>query len=157
MTSSSENGFYLSENFTYTSNKESLLNQMNETYQKIARASNAKEIAIYSEEEVITGQTFPGDTPQTKKIVYRKTFVFGAIAAGATLNIPHSISGATLYVNINGGVVTSVPDFRPIPYVSTTATDQLSVRIDATNIILVNGATGANIVSGICYLEYIRS
>ena len=156
MTSSPENsiGFYLEENFTYTKDKETLPNQMNEVYQKIARASNAKEIARYEEIETLTGQRFPGATPQTKKSIYRKVFIFGAIASGATLNIAHGLTGVTSYTRVYG-TITDGTNHYPLPRVSATLiTDQVSLDIIGANIRIINGATAVAVTSGFVILEF---
>lgn len=160
MTSSPENsiGYLLQENFTYTQNEESLHNQMNEVYQKIARASNAKEIGIYEETEIITGQRFFGATPQTKRSVYRKVFTFGAILAGGVLNIVHNINGLVSFTSITGTIITAVPDDRPLPYADAIAvTNQVSVLRNGINLVVTNGATAPNITSGILICEYMKA
>ena len=131
---------------------------MNEIYQKIARASNAKEIAIYEESELVTGQRFPGATPQVKRTGYRKVFLFGAIAAGSALNIAHNITGITEITKLYGSCVTNVVDYRPIPYVDVTAvTNQISILLSGLNIIVSNGATAPNVTLGMVICEYLKN
>lgn len=124
----------------------------------VANAVNIREIALYQDgQQVATGQQFsiPG-VATNKRNSFRKAFYFGAIATGATLNIPHGLTNVLILPKTLGGCNTDAPDYRPIPFVSATlVTDQISVREDATNIIIVNGATAPNITSGIVIIEYL--
>lgn len=129
-------GFYLEENFTYTRDKETLGNQMNEVYQKIARASNAKEIGIYEETEVLTGQRFPGDTPQEKRSIYRKVIDTGALPNAATSTVAHSLTDVTsdwTFTRIYGTAKDSTA-VRSIPLPNGSTTYPVCVWADATNV-----------------------
>lgn len=129
-------------------------------YNSIAQGINIREIAIYDLQEIVTGQQFFNTmNPQKKRFSFRRVYSFLAIAAGATLNIPHGLTNVTSYTHIYGTAVTSVPDNRPIPFTSATlVTDQIQFGpIDGTNIIIVNGATAPNITSGVVVLEYLKN
>jgi len=125
-----------------------------------ANALNVREIALYQNgQQTPTGQQFsiPG-TPVNKSYAFRKVFYFDNIASGATLLIPHGL-GATnvsIFTRITGGINTAKPDYRPLPFVSeATITDQVSVKADTTNIIIINGATAPDIINGIVKIEYL--
>lgn len=134
------------------------------TYTDISQAVNIREIALYQDgQAIITGQQFSvaGDN-QKKKYTYRKVYYFGAIAAGATLLIPHGITGLVQCTDIHGTCITDVVDYRPIPYSSTAAINQqISIRVFPSlpainaNIEIINGAGSPNITSGIVVLEYL--
>jgi len=127
-------------------------------YTNIANATNVREIALYDLNEIITGQQFFfGTDPQKKRTTFRKVFSIGAIAAGATLNTAHGLTNVTSYTKIYGTCVTATPDYRPIPYVSTTLNQQISIRVTATNIVIVYGAGAPNITSAIVVLEYLKN
>ena len=130
-----------------------------QTYIDIAQSSNFKEIGQYETIETVTGQRFFDiANPQVKFFTFRKSFAVGAIAAGASINIAHGITGIVNFTRIYGTCVTDVVDYRPIPMVSTTAlNEQISVKVDATNIVITNGAAAPNITSGLIVLEYIRT
>lgn len=126
-------------------------------YTDIAQAVNVREIALYQDTQpVITGQQFsdPGNA-QKKKYTFRTMYYFGAIAAGATLNIPHEIKNLFQLTHAYGTCVIG-NDFTSIPHVSTVALDeQISMEVTATDIEIINGAGGPNITSGIIVLEYL--
>ncbi len=132
--------------------------QLSNMYSAIAYRLNNREIALYGFQETLTGQkwTVSGNL-QKQNETFRKVFEFGAIAAGATLNIAHGITSITRIVKWYGGIVTA-NNKRPLPFVSATAvTDQVSVDEDGTNIVIVNGATAPAIVSGTVVLEFLKN
>ncbi len=129
-------------------------------YSDIARRLNDKEIALYDLVELVTGeQWFTTGDPQIKRGGFRQVYEVTAIAPGATLLIPHNISGVnttTTFTHIYGTAFTSFPDNRPIPFSSATVvTDQIEIEVRANNIRIVNGATAPAIVSGVVVLEYL--
>lgn len=127
-------------------------------YTDIAQAVNVREIALYQNgQPVITGQQFSDPTNnQNKKYTFRNVYYFGAIAAGATLNIAHGITGLAQFTHMYGTCVTAVVDYRPIPFSSTAAVNQqISLRVSGANIEIINGAASPNITSGIIVLEYL--
>lgn len=129
------------------------------SYTDLASSVNIREIAQYDLVELLTAQQFfmPGNSI-AKRLSYRKVFDIGAIAAGATVNIPHGIVGATIYTRISGTCVTDVVDYRPIPMTSVVALNQqIQIRVVGANIEIVNGAGGPNITGGIAILEYLKN
>lgn len=142
-----------------TKDPETLRYTLTESYTVLANSINQRELAYFESVETQSGQTFPDpNNAQNKLPVFRKTFDIGAIAPGATLNTAHGITGITRCTNIYGTCVTNVIDFRPLPRVSATlVTDQVSLDVDSTNIIIVNGATAPAITSAKVILEYLKS
>jgi len=140
-------------------NPEELERVLTQSYIDLAQAANFKEVGTYETTEIVTGQQFFNTAaPQNKRFTYRRCYVVGAIAAGATLLIPHGIAGIIMFTRMYGTCITNVVDYRPIPMVSaTTLTDQVSLRVVGANIEIVNGATAPNITSGVIVLEYIRT
>ena len=128
-------------------------------YRDIANCVNKREISIYELQEFLTGeQWFTVGNPQLKRQTYRQTYQIGAIAAGTTLNTAHGITGFTAFTHIYATAVTALPDNRPIPYASVTAVNQqIEIRVDATNIIISNGAAAPAITSAIVVLEYLKN
>jgi hypothetical protein len=132
---------------------------LTQTYIEISQSNNIKDTATYETTEIVTGQQFFNTAePQKKRFTYRQCYVVGAIAAGATLLIPHGIVGIIMFTRMYGTCITNVVDYRPIPMVSATVvTDQVSLRVVGANIEIVNGATAPNITSGVIVLEYLRT
>lgn len=152
---------FLQNTITFSKDPQQFLIQLTALYGQIARYVNSKEIAIYNLAETITGQQwFVSGNPQLTRLTNRKVFEFGAIAAGATSTRAHGITGfsALTFTKIYGTAITNVVDQRPIPFASAVAvTDQIEIRADATNIIIVNGATAPNITSAIVVLEMLKN
>ena len=137
------------------------LDKLNTIYTDIAKQTNCREIARYEATEILTGQQFYDPTnAQTRNSTYRKVFFFGAIASGATLNIAHGITGQTLFTYIGGGCLDVTPYYKPLPYVSMANLGfQIDIKIDAVNIIIVNGVAGTapKISKGVVVLEYLKN
>lgn len=128
-------------------------------YRNIANAVNAREISVFDLTEFLTGeQWFTVGNPQVKRQTYRKAFSIGAVSAGATVTTAHGLTGITSFTKIMGTAVTDVVDYRPMPFASATAVNQqIELRVDATNITIVNGASAPNITNAIVVLEYLKN
>jgi len=148
----------LTENINFGDSYEVFRKQFSNLYKDVARKVNNKERAFYPETEILNNQQFftSGD-PQKYRQVFRKVYEIGAIAAGVTLNTAHGLTGVTEFTRIYGTVVTSVPDYRPLPRVSTVnINQQISLDVVGANVVVINGAGGPNITSGIIVLEYLK-
>lgn len=149
---------FLPTNEVFPKDEGQRLIKLTSNYTDISQAVNVREISIYQNQQpVITGQQFSDvGTNQVKKYTFRNMFYFAAIASGATLTIAHHITGLVQCTDIHGTCVTDVVDYRPIPYSSATlVTDQISVLVTATDVVITNGATAPDITSGIIILEYL--
>lgn len=154
----SQAAFALAENISFSPDQKQFLNQFTEVYGKIARASNSKDVGIYDEVEILNGQKFFGATPQVKREAFRKVFNIGAIAAGATLATAHGLTNIAHFTRIYATVTTASSDYRPVPYVSVAAVNQgIEIKVDATNVTIINGSAAPNITSGIIILELLKS
>lgn len=157
MTTGSGSAF-LSTAETYPEDMSQLLIKLTSVHTDIANSVNVREISQFQDgQEIINGQQFSTTgNAQVKRYAFRKMFYFGAIATGATLPIAHGLAGFTAFTHIYGTIITDVVDYRPLPYVDTAAIgNQISVGVDAANIIIVSGATAPNVTSGIVVLEYL--
>jgi hypothetical protein len=129
-----------------------------EVFQSLANNINIRDISIYDLNEFISGQQWFSTNPQIKRQTFRKVFNLGAIATGATLTTAHGIGTFTEMTFINGTCITDVVDYRPIPYASATAVNQqIEIKVDAVNIVIINGAASPNITSAIVVLEYLKN
>ncbi len=150
-------GNYIPENYVIPDNLLQLQEFLKITLEEHSRFINRKEMAQYETIETQNNQTFPGTTPQAKIQIFRKILIFGAIAAGATLNIAHGVTGITDFTRIYGTFITAA-DNRPLPYVDVVnVTNQVSVRRVGANIVIINGATAPNITSGRVILEFMKN
>lgn len=132
---------------------------LNQSYIEVAQAVNSRIIGIFQPLASVTGETWfeevPGQMPMERTQTYRKIFRFGAIAAGATLSIPHAIANVQQFTRMYGTCITETPDYRPIPYASATAVDE-QIELNGTTTVLniINGASAPNIESGILVVEF---
>lgn len=148
--------FRVVENITFSKDFNQFLLQFSDLYQKLATASNSKDIGLYESVEILNGQQYFTAAPRIKSQVYRKCFLVTAIAPGATLNIAHGITYNEL-TRIYGTYHTAVRN-GPLPRVSATlVTDQVSLDVVGPNIVIINGATAQAILSGKVTLEYIKN
>lgn len=151
-------GNFVPEDYVIPDEADQLQEFLKRTLEEHARFLNRKEMAQYETVEVQVNQTFPGATPQAKIQIYRKIFEFGEILQGVALNIPHGIAGITDFTRIYGTCITDFPDNRPIPFADVTnVTNQILVARNALNIVVVNGATAPNIISGRIIVEFMKN
>lgn len=128
-------------------------------YRDISNNVNVRQIGVFDLEEFLTGERwFTAGNPQVKRQTFRIVFQIGPIVAGATSTTAHGLTGVTAYTHIYGTAITDVVDYRPIPYASATVvTNQIEIKVDATNITIINGATAPNITSALVVLEYLKN
>lgn len=152
-------GPFLPINQTFSQDQKAFWEQVTKSYADTARNVNIREIAIYETNENPTGeQWFTSGDPQVKRSAFRKVYEIGPIAAGATSTTAHGLTGVTAYTHIYGTAITAAPDNRPIPYASATAVNQqIEIKVDGTNITIINGAGAPNITSGIVVLEFLKN
>jgi hypothetical protein len=150
---------FLPVNQTFSQDWSQFLLQITKFYSDAGYTINAREIAFFDLIELPTGQQwFNTANTQIKRNGFRKTYNFSTIAAGATLNIPHGLTNISTFTHIYGTATTVTPTYLPLPYVSTVAAaNNVSLTVDNTNIIIINGAAAANISSGIIVLEYLKN
>jgi hypothetical protein len=153
------NAVFLPTTIQYPKDPQELIIRLNKAYEDIATRLNVKQIGIFDLVEFLTGeQWFTTANPQVKRQTFRKAFEIGAIAAGATSTTAHGLTNVTAYTHIYGTAITDVIDYRPIPYASATVvTEQIEIKVDATNITIINGATAPNITSALVVLEYLKN
>lgn len=148
---------YLVTSRKFPQDKIELESTLTKAYTEIAQTINARTIGLYEVIPVVTGNRYFNDgDPQNRRQSFRKVFNLGAVAAGATATITHGIKNLITCVMIYGTCETNAPDFRPIPYTSVTnVNEQIQINVTATQITVMNGAGGANILNGIIILEYL--
>lgn len=124
----------------------------------LTSAINDREIGNYSTAEQNTGKKlFPSSSGRAQRDIYRKVFSIGNITAGSTSNTAHNLSNLSTVVELKGVLLTASNDFRPIPYVSTTALNEgIELLATSSNIVIVVGGGSPNITSGLVVMEYIR-
>ena len=149
----------LDENLIISKGWEEFQEQFTKLYRDIATKVNNKERAFYPLEfEIINDQRmFNANDTSEYRSVFRKVFSIGTIVAGATDNTAHGLTDITDLTRLFGAVLTTVPDRRPLPRVSTAnINQQISLDIVGANIVIINGAGGPDITRGIVVLEFTK-
>ena len=129
--------------------------EINKSYVDIANCVNNRTISLFpTSRPAITGENFFLSKNQRQQTL-RQVYPFGAIATGTSISINHNIQNIVQFSAIYGTCITSLPDYRPIPYASVAANGNIDLRVTSTQIIINNGAGAQNITSGIIILEWI--
>jgi len=102
---------------------------------------------------IVTGERWylEGETSgkQTQRIV---------IQIAASGSFPHNLDLSTsLGVTKITGTFTDGTNWYPLPYVSTTVTNQVSVSVTPTNVVITAGSTAPVITSGFVIIEFLSS
>lgn len=128
---------------------------LTDTYKRTVDSMNTKVGGLYPLQEVASFKRFFTEgEPFKYRNIYRKTFVVDP----AVLNFPHNIPGIVFVTEMYGVMLTSQPDWRPIPFTSASlVTDQVSLKVTTTNIVIVKGATAPAIVEAFVVLEYVKN
>lgn len=134
-------------------------------YKRIADAVNKKEGSLYTLIELGNFQRyFVTADPQTLRNGYRKCFDMvslnlGPIAPGATVSVPHGITGLFQATRIYGAAKNSdaTPRFMPLPFASATGTRNIEIYLTATNVVLVNGSTQTTLTQATIVAEYLKN
>jgi hypothetical protein len=135
--------------------------ELTRTYTDIASKVNNRIIAVFpTNQPAVTGESWFLTNQRQQTI--REVYSFGAINAGAELDIPTNITNFTQFTRIYGTVVTAVPDYRPLPYVdSVTLTNGIALLVGTVagiqQIRIIVGTTSPNITNGLVVLEWLSS
>jgi hypothetical protein len=169
---------YLRTTREFPENIQKLCVQVNKSYIDIANAVNNRTISIFpTTRPAITGESWFINQNQRQQTL-RQIYSFGAIAAGAELDIPtgnriNTTTGIpidiTAFTRIYGTVITTTgsngqPDYRPLPYVDpnslTTSMAILVGNVVISGVVtqcirIVLGPTAVPVTSGIAVIEWL--
>jgi hypothetical protein len=132
---------------------ERLQPELTKMYNDVATFVNLRSIGIYGNNiPLITGDSWYITSARQQSL--RKVFVLDSTFSGT---IAHNINTSQIYSFSNiYGTIYDGTSWYPIPYVDTTLiTNQISISVDATNIVITSGGTAPSIVSGLVVLEWI--
>ncbi len=123
------------------------------TFKKVIDSLNTKEGAYYLLQELANfNQFFVAGNPLRYRNGYRRVFQLDP----ASLTFNHNITGIVQVTNY-WAIANTATDFRKVPFTSTTLiTDQISMTVTTTQVIITNGATAPPITGGIVVLEYLK-
>jgi hypothetical protein len=146
-----------------SNNPEGLALEIDKAYVDIAARVNVKTNGLFAVNyQVTTGEQWYLNGQPKKQQTLRRVYSFGAIAAGTELDIPIGITGYTQFTRIYGTVITTMPDYRPLPYVDPiTLTTGMGVLVGPVagvqSIRIVVGATAPSVTSGLVVLEWLSA
>jgi hypothetical protein len=123
-----------------------------EQLKKISEGVNVRDIALYIENETLTGGQFVPSTNDLTALrsVFRKTIDFGSLPNASTKSVAHGLSIDNRFTLVK--LITAATDpsnflSLSIPYASATLTDVIEINMDDTNI---------NITTSKDYSSYTR-
>ncbi len=122
------------------------------TYIDIANAVNSRIIGIFPlNTPILTGESWFIDRNKRQQS-FRRVYTFTSSG-----NIAHGINTTNIYGFTRiYGTFTDNTNFYPLPYVDVVnASNQISVIVTPTNIVITRGAGAPAIVSGIVVLEWL--
>ena len=134
----------------------------------IAIALNAKENAFYFPKETPTGglfiPTFNTNRAQnaTYRAVYRTEIDFGALPNTSTKTVAHGITTTENWslIKLFGGATdpgaSTITSGLSIPFASPTLANNISLEIDATNVIITTGSNRTAYTRTFITIEYIK-
>lgn len=133
-----------------------LCQEVSKSYIDVASAVNTRVIGIFPvNRPAITGKTYfinPGRVNQSLRQVYSFTsFPTNPLLIPHGINFNDVFEFATIYGTAYDGT-----NYYPLPYVDVVGvTNQISVMITPTNIVITKGATAPNITSGLITVEFL--
>jgi hypothetical protein len=135
-------------------NEEQLKIVLSQFITNTSYAVNIKQNGQYETIELLSSQQFTDTTSaQKKRQGFRKIFYINP----STLTFNHNITGVQLFTNIYGVVAVS-GGWYPLPLVDTVnVTNQISIQVTSTQVIITSGATAPVITGGLVVLEYVKN
>lgn len=153
MTTNLQTSPYLREQRSFPSdNLQALTVEIDRSYVDIAQKMNSRTIGLFaSSTATITGESWYINAQRQQTI--RKMFTF--TAAGS---IAHGIDTSQIagFTRIYGTFQDNSGNWWPLPAVDTTnVTNQTSIEVTSTNIVITSGATAPAITSGFVIVEWL--
>lgn len=132
---------------------ERIEDDVTKAYSEIAFAVNERSIGIFDKFMLVNGDRwFNNDEPQERRQAYRQTYEF--LNVSASDSFPHGLSFLDMVVRIFGTAETDTL-FIPLPYVNPTASDQIGITVDDTNINFIFGGTAPTLIRAWITLEFL--
>jgi len=154
-------------------NSENFTVHLRNNFNNIVFALNTRDSGYYSQEEYVNGQLFypnysrsdsATSTPPQFRQVYRKVIDCGALPNAGAKNIAHGITflpaaGNTTFVATRIYGAATDPAARillPLPYASPTLNLNISVQVDATNVVITTGVNRTAFTTSHVVVEYLK-
>lgn len=153
--------------------REDFVSRLRNNLNNMVIAINDKESGLLSQEEILNGQLFYPDytavnsattTSAQYRQVYRKVIPTGTLPNAGTSNTAHGLTflpaaGNTTYRAIDYYGAATDPAGRimiKLPYSSPTLNQNISVHIDATNVVITTGINRTAFTDSHVVIEYIK-
>jgi hypothetical protein len=137
-----------------TENIQALTVEIDRAYVDTAIKVNSRTIGVFAlGNQLITGEKYYLTGQPNGQQGLRQIYTFNA----ASLNFVHNLNLSTIsYFSRIYGSFTNGTNWYPMPYVdATAATNQVSVVITPTNIVITAGSGAPTITSGVIVLEWV--
>jgi hypothetical protein len=146
------------------SNAEEMNLVLTDYFRYLINALNTREVAIFDEQEILTGQVwFNSSDRQKPRYGFRKVIDVGGLNDFTTTspqNTAHGISINANFVltNIYGTATDPNTNFIPLPYVDMSgAGANIQLSMDSTNVILDSNADYSAYTTAYVVLEYLKN
>lgn len=126
--------------------------EVDKMYVDVAACTNARTIGLYSTKALINGESFYLTGTNSKQQVFRQVFVFTSDGT-----FPHGINflSVAFFTRISGTILDNAGNWYPLPLVDVVnVTNQISIKVNSTNIIVTRGATAPVVSKIIVILEW---
>lgn len=132
-----------------------------ETINKQNIAINLKETGFFITDEIATGEIFFGATPGSRRQVFKKTIIFGALPAvgGVPKTVPHGLTPTAnwSWIEVQAAATDPVGLFGlQIPYASASGIDDIEISVDNTNVIITTATNRSAFSRCFVTLKYIK-
>ncbi len=112
-------------------------------------------IPVYSPVDYSTSEVDTGIKWVDGSSIYRKTISFGEVAAASSKEVEHGIDNLGDVIRIYGSAY-SATRFIPLPYVDNVDTYQRYVEINASKVVVGQGANSPALTKAYVTLEYTK-
>jgi len=144
-----------------------LLVRLYQNLNSMAMAVNLKDTGYYDTSEFVTGQKYfpkPGLTSLSAEVpafrqTYRKVINFGTLPNTGTTNVAHGITvdANTIFTRIYGTATDPTGlSYLPLPYASSTAANNIELKVDNTNVTIITGSNRAAYTITYVVVEYLK-
>lgn len=151
----SNNSPFLRTSRKFPQDAQALETELSKMYIDVANQVNSRDIALYLAGQTNTGQLWGTPSNGQGQQALRQVFAIPATLAGATSTITHNIASISQVTRLYGVVTTATPDYRPLPYASTTANANIEIKASSTTITIIVGAASPNVSSGSVVIEWL--
>ena len=139
-----------------------LLVRLYQDLNRICTTINLKDTGYYIEQELINSQLLfpnPATQPSSYRQIFRMTINFGALPNNTTTSVAHNIDITNTYTftRIYGAASnTTGLMYIPLPYVSTTTTNNIQLDVISTDVVITTTADYSAYTTTYVILEYVK-